>query len=147
MTAPDKKGRLTPKAICEILASHTDHHMVEPKMVYISHPTEIGTLYTKTELEAIARFCKEHNLYLYLDGARLAMGLDAGDISLKTIASTCDAFYIGGTKCGALFGESLVITNATLASDFAYTIKQRGALFAKGRLLGVQFEALMQNNL
>lgn len=148
-TAPHSDGKLRPEDLQAVVDAHTDHHMVAPKAVYLSHPTELGTIYTEEELTAISRFCHDNGLYLYLDGARLAMGLTArdADLTLTTIAALCDAFYIGGTKCGALFGEALVITHPTLAEGFNYSIKQRGGLLAKGRLLGVQFEALFTNDL
>ena len=122
-------------------------HMVCPGMVYISHPTEYGTLYTKGELEAIRAVCDRYQLYLYLDGARLGYGLAAHgtDVTLPDLAELCDVFYIGGTKVGALFGEAVVFPQADLIPHFFTQIKQNGALLAKGRLLGVQFEAMLEN--
>lgn len=124
-------------------------HMVQPKMVYISNPTELGTLYTKQELTQISKVCKECGLYLFMDGARLGYGLAApnNDLTLQDIASLCDVFTIGGTKVGALFGEAVVIGNQELCKDFRYFIKQRGGMLAKGRLLGIQFETLFTENL
>lgn len=124
-------------------------HMVQPKMVYISQPTELGTLYTKKELEEIRGVCDRHRLYLFVDGARLGYGLVAGDndVDLKTLAKLADVFYIGGTKVGALFGEAVVIKHAELKTDFRYMIKQRGGMLAKGRLLGIQFETLFEDGL
>ncbi len=124
-------------------------HMVQPKMVYISQPTELGTLYTKKELEEIRDVCDRHRLYLFVDGARLGYGLVAGDndVDLKTLAKLADVFYIGGTKVGALFGEAVVIKHAELKTDFRYMIKQRGGMLAKGRLLGIQFETLFEDGL
>lgn len=127
----------------------TPEHAVQAKMVYISHPTELGTTYKRSELEALSAVCKRYGLYLYLDGARLGYALAAedNDLSLADIARLCDVFYIGGTKVGAMFGEALVFTNTALAEDFRYIIKQRGALLAKGWLLGTQFEALFRDGL
>lgn len=124
-------------------------HTVMPKMVYLSQPTEYGTLYNKQELEDIYAICKQYDLYLYIDGARLAYGLSskANDVSLKDFAHLCDAFYIGGTKCGLLFGEAVVLTRKNLIPHFFTSIKQHGALLSKGRLLGVQFHALFEDGL
>lgn len=124
-------------------------HMSVPGMVYISHPTEYGTLYTKDELKAIRKVCDEYRLPLFLDGARLGYGLMARgtDVDLKTIAGTCHVFYIGGTKVGALFGEAVVVTEPELFSHFFTVIKQRGGLLAKGRLLGLQFDTLFTDGL
>ena len=123
--------------------------MVQPAMVYISFPTEKGTLYSKSELSEIFYVCRECGLILYIDGARLGYGLaaDGCDLSLPDIAALCDAFYIGGTKVGSLFGEALVICNNSLKKDFRYFIKQKGGLLAKGRLLGIQFETLFEDGL
>lgn len=124
-------------------------HMVMPGMVYISHPTEYGTIYSLSELKALSSVCKERGIPLYMDGARLAYALACpeNDVSLKDIASLCDAFYIGGTKCGALFGEAVVIPNASIAPHFFTLVKQHGGLLAKGRLLGIQFDTLFTDNL
>lgn len=128
-------------------ANHS--HMVHPGMVYISHPTEYGTLYSKKELEELHEVCKEYNIPLYLDGARLAYALAAktNDVSLEDLARLVDIFYIGGTKCGALCGEALVFTHNNMPSHFLTLVKQHGALLAKGRLNGVQFDALFTNDL
>lgn len=128
-------------------ANHS--HMVHPGMVYISHPTEYGTLYSKKELEELHEVCKEYNIPLYLDGARLAYALAAktNDVSLEDLANLVDIFYIGGTKCGALCGEALVFTHNNMPSHFLTLVKQHGALLAKGRLNGVQFDALFTNDL
>ena len=146
---PTEDGKLTPQLIQAAVDAHTDHHMVAPKMVYLSDSTEIGTIYTKAELSAIRRVCDRNSLYLYMDGARLASALTArgNDLSLTDFPELCDAFYIGGTKCGALFGEALVLVNPALAEDFNFTLKQRGGLFAKGRILGIQFGELFKDNL
>lgn len=142
-------GKLTPENVGEVLAIHTDEHMVKPRLIYVSDTTEIGTVYTKSELLALASFCKENGLFLYIDGARLAQALtsDANDMSLEEFAAIPDAFYIGGTKNGALMGEAIVINNDSLKRDFRYCMKQRGALLAKGRILGVQFVELFKDNL
>jgi threonine aldolase len=123
--------------------------MVQPKLVYISNPTEIGTIYSKSELTAISETCKKNGLLLYMDGARLGYALCAedNDLDLPTLARLCDVFYIGATKIGALFGEALVICNDKLKEDFRYIIKQNGGMLAKGRLLGVQFVALFEDDL
>lgn len=149
LAMPCTDGKLTPAEIQEALDRHTDEHMVKPKMVYISNTTEIGTQYTKAELETLSHFCRQKNLYLFLDGARLGSALtsSANDLTLEDIARLTDAFYIGGTKGGALFGEALVINHPDFKPDFRFMIKQRGAMLAKGWLLGIQFEELFQNNL
>ena len=130
-------------------ADATYEHMVNPGMVYISHPTEYGTLYTKDELTALSKVCRNHGMPLFLDGARLGYGLAAEtDLSLADIASLCDVFYIGGTKVGALCGEAVVFKNKDiLPSHFLSHIKQNGALFAKGRTVGVQFDTLFTDGL
>lgn len=149
VTVPTVDGKLTPDHIIEVINSHTDEHMVQPKMVYISNSTELGTIYTKEELTSISKTCKEYNLILFLDGARLGSALTAtsNDLSIKDIANLVDVFYIGGTKNGALFGEALVIQKEELKEDMRFLIKQRGAMMAKGFLLGIQFEALFEDNL
>ncbi|MBR5983358.1 MAG: low specificity L-threonine aldolase [Bacteroidales bacterium] len=124
-------------------------HMVFPGMVYISHPTEYGTLYSKSELTDISNVCKKHNIPLFIDGARLGYGLASKqtDVTLPDIAELCDVFYIGGTKVGALCGEAVVFTHNNMPKHFITKMKQRGALLAKGRLLGIQFDTLFTNNL
>ncbi len=141
-------GKLTTKAIRKALEIHSDEHMVQPKMVYISNTTELGTVYTKAELTAIHDLCKEKGLLLFLDGARLASALTCktNNLSLEDIAKLTDVFYIGGTKNGALLGEALVICREDLKEDFRYLIKQRGALMAKGFVIGIQFEALFMDD-
>ena len=133
----------------EHYASTSFEHTVQPKLVYISNPTELGTLYTKAELESLSAVCRARGLYLFVDGARLGYGLAApgNDVTMEDLANLCDVFYIGGTKVGALFGEAVVITNPALQEDFRYLIKQHGGMLAKGRLLGVQFDALMEDDL
>lgn len=145
--SPD--GKLTPALIQKALDAHTDEHMVQPKMAYISNSTEIGTQYTRAELEALHHICKQNRLYLFMDGARMGAALTSpvNDLTLADIANLTDVFYIGGTKNAALFGEALVICNEALKPDFRFMIKQRGAMMAKGWLLGIQFEELFQNNL
>ncbi|MDD3173331.1 MAG: low specificity L-threonine aldolase [Herbinix sp.] len=142
-------GKLTAEQIQSAVKSHTDEHMVKPKLVYISNPTEIGSIYSKSELESLSRVCKENNLFLYIDGARLGSALcsDENDIELYDLANYVDAFYIGGTKNGAFMGEALVICRDSLKEDFRYHIKQKGALLAKGRLLGIQFLELFRDDL
>jgi threonine aldolase len=142
-------GKLRPEDIKPVLDVHTDEHMVKPKMVYISNPTEIGSIYTKAELELLSKFCKENKLILYVDGARLGSALSSNenDMELSDLGTLVDAFYIGGTKSGALMGEALVICNDSLKEDFRFHIKQKGGLLAKGRLLGIQFLELFKDNL
>lgn len=153
MTLPSSNGKITAQQIIDAVSAHRNdssaEHMVQPKMVYISSPTELGTIYTLAELEAISAVCREYGLYLFLDGARLGYGLTAkgNDVKLSDLARLCDVFYIGGTKVGALFGEAVVMSNPVLAQDFRYLIKQHGGMLAKGRLLGVQFCALLEDNL
>lgn len=153
LALPGTDGKITAEQVKEAYALHwsdeSREHIVQPKMVYISHPTELGTLYTKTELQALHDVCKECGLYLFLDGARLGYGLMAPgtDVTLPDIAALCDVFYIGGTKVGALFGEAVVICNSELKNDFRYGIKQHGGMLAKGRLLGVQFLELFKDGL
>ena len=133
----------------DFLSDETNEHMVRPAMVYISHPTEFGTLYSRNELEAISEVCKKFNMPLFIDGARLAYGLAAEgtDVSLHDIAELADVFYIGGTKCGTLFGEAVVTRHTALLPRFMSLMKLHGALLAKGRLLGIQFLALFKDDL
>lgn len=148
LTRPHKNGKLTVGMIEEIIFEHSDEHMVQPKMVYISQTTEYGSIYTLEELKRIYQYCKKNQLYLFVDGARLGSALVLKDApTLKDLANYSDAFYIGGTKMGALFGECLVISNNDLKKDFRYNIKQRGGMLAKGRLLGIQFKELFTDNL
>ena len=147
-TVESPDGKLTPSLIESVLAQHNGtEHMVLPRLVYISDTTEIGTLYTKTELTALRRCCDQHGLLLYLDGARLGSALTApgNDLTLPDLAALTDGFTIGGTKNGALFGEALVLTHPL--PHFRWHMKQRGAVLAKGRLLGVQFQALLEDGL
>lgn len=149
VTTPSIDGKLTPEAIKSVLEHHIGEHMVQPKMVYISNSTELGTIYTKAELSAIKEICNENNLIFYLDGARMGAALtcSSNDLELSDIADLVDVFYIGGTKNGALLGEALVICKEEFKRDFRYLIKQRGALMAKGFVIGIQFEALFKDNL
>ena len=142
-------GKLNKSHLKAALDSHTDEHMVKPKLVYISNPTEIGSIYYKDELEQLSRFCKENKLFLFMDGARLgsAMCSEENNLELSDLATLVDAFYIGGTKNGALMGEALVICSEPLKEDFRFHMKQKGALLAKGRLLGIQFLELFKDNL
>lgn len=142
-------GKLTPNHIASAIDEHTDEHMVKPKLVYLSNPTEVGTIYSKGELEAIHAYCREHNLYLFVDGARLGSALcaEGNDLTLSDLARLTDAFYIGGTKNGALLGEALVMNNVVLQEDFRYMMKQKGALLAKGRILSIQFLELFTDDL
>lgn len=149
LALPSPDGKLTPSMIESCLKEHTDEHMVQPKLVYISDSTEIGTIYKKAELEALHHFCRLHDLYLYLDGARLgsAMTCEENDLEISDIAAMTDAFYIGGTKNGALIGEALVIANPLMKENFRYMIKNRGAMLAKGFVAGIQFEELFRDGL
>ena len=150
---PGHDGKLDAASIEQCVRAQRESadavHMVQPKMVYLSSPTELGTLYTLAELTAIRQVCDSYGLYLFADGARMGYGLTAegNDVFLPDFARLCDVFYIGGTKVGALFGEAVVITNPKLNEDFRYLIKQRGAMLAKGRLLGLQFEELFRDGL
>lgn len=153
LTLPSEDGKITAAQAEELYLAHIHdesfEHMVKPGMVYISNPTELGTIYKKEELEALYRVCRQYGMYLFVDGARLAYGLEAegNDVDLPGLASNCDVFYIGGTKVGALFGEAVVITNEALKTNFRYHIKQRGGMLAKGRLLGIQFGELLRDGL
>ena len=153
ITIPSEDGKIYEPQIRKLLEEHYENggdvHMAQPKMVYISNPTEWGTIYSKEELKTIYELCHKYGVYLFMDGARLGYGLmcKENDLTLEDIAKYTDVFYIGGTKVGALFGEAVVITNDALKPDFRYNIKQHGGMLAKGRLLGVQFETLFENNL
>ncbi len=148
LALPGKEGKLSAQQVEEAVRAHredsTHEHMVKPAMVYISHPTEMGTLYTRAELATLSAVCKTHGLWLFLDGARLGYGLAADpQVDLPFLARCCDVFTIGGTKAGLLFGEAIVLVHEGLQPCFRYAIKQRGGMLAKGRLLGVQFLALL----
>ena len=153
LAVPSEEGKLTAdqveKVVLDQRYSGAAEHIVMPKMVYISNPTELGTLYTLSELETLSTVCRKYGLYLFLDGARLGYGLMAkdNDVTLPDIARLCDVFYIGGTKVGALFGEAVVVNHPAIQEDFRYLIKQHGGMLAKGRLLGLQFDTLFTDNL
>ncbi len=148
-----KAGKLNAWQVEQLMRSHIAdpdrEHTAKPALVYISQPTELGTLYSKAELEQLHKVCKSYGLYLFADGARLGYGLTApgNDVTLQDLAELCDVFYIGGTKVGALFGEAVVIRQKNIARDFRYMIKRHGGMLAKGRLLGVQFCALLEDGL
>lgn len=153
LTLPHEDGKLTASSVRGLLETFfgddNHEHMVFPGMVYISHPTEYGTLYTLQELTGLSELCREYDIPLYLDGARLGYALESSgtDVTLPDIARLCDVFYIGGTKVGALCGEAVVFTHANAPAHFFTSIKQHGALLAKGRLLGVQFDTLFTDGL
>ena len=153
LTLPQREGKIVPADLEAFLAgffADANHeHMTFPGMVYLSHPTEYGTLYTREELSRIAALCRKYGLSLFLDGARLGYGLMSPetDVTLRDIADLCDVFYIGGTKVGALCGEAVVFTKGNMPKHFLTSVKRRGALLAKGRLTGVQFDALFTDDL
>lgn len=153
LALPGKDGKITAAQIASQCQAHWQDDNPEfapqPKVVYLSFPTELGTLYSKQELTAIRQVCDANNLYLFIDGARLGYGLTApgNDLTLPELAASCDVFYIGGTKLGALLGEAVVIVNPKLQKDFRYFMKQHGAMLAKGRILGIQFLTLFTDNL
>lgn len=147
---PSKDGTITAEQVRAAVALQgNDEHIVKPGMVYISMSTEIGTLYGRKQLQALYQACNECGLYLFIDGARLgyALASSANDIAIQDLAGLCDVFTVGGTKQGALFGEAIIIMNPALKKDFRYMIKQRGGMLAKGRLLGLQYIALMRDGL
>lgn len=153
ITLPTTNGKITAQQVQEYVEWHRNdestEHIVQPGMVYISYPTEGGTLYSKAELTELYNVCRRYGLPLFIDGARLGYGVmaDGADLTLPEIAHLCDVFYIGGTKVGALFGEAVVIMNPALKKDFRFIMKQRGGRMAKGRLLGIQFDVLFTDNL
>ncbi|MCQ9633537.1 aminotransferase class V-fold PLP-dependent enzyme [Chryseobacterium sp. WG23] len=145
-----ENGKLRPSDIIPVLENHKNiPHQVMPKLVYISNSTELGTIYQAKELEELSDFCRQNRLYLFMDGARLGHGLtsEISDLTLERVAELTDIFYLGGTKNGALIGEAIVVNTISLQEDFAFNIKQKGALLAKGRLLGIQFLELMKDDL
>jgi len=146
--AASKDGKVLPEGVRAVVKAHTDEHMVHPRVVYISQPTEIGTVYSLDELRALRAVCDELGLILFADGARLGSALTASEATatLKDMAELTDAFYIGGTKNGLYFGEALVIVNPALQKDFRFMIKNRGGMIAKGRLCGVMFLAALEND-
>lgn len=152
LTLPSHSGKVdvdeVKQFIDDFYGDETYEHMVAPGVLYITYPTEFGTLYTLKELEALSEVCHKYHIRIYLDGARLGYGLAAReDVTLKDIARLCDVFYIGGTKVGALFGEAVVVSNPDMLPHFFPLIKQHGALFAKGRILGIQFDTLFTDGL
>ena len=153
ITLPTTNGKITAQQVQEYVEWHRNdestEHIVQPGMVYISYPTEGGTLYSKAELTELYDVCRRYGLPLFIDGARLGYGVmaDGADLTLPEIAHLCDVFYIGGTKVGALFGEAVVIMNPALKKDFRFIMKQRGGRMAKGRLLGLQFDVLFTDDL
>ncbi len=153
LTLPQRNGKLSAGVIEACLFSYAADenrdHMVMPGMVYLSQPTEFGTLYTLSELEEISALCRRHEIALYVDGARLAyaLGCPENDVTLTDLARLCDVFYIGGTKCGALFGEAVVIPQSGFIPYFFTILKQHGALLAKGRIAGLQFDTLFTDDL
>ena len=153
LTAPGTNGKITAQEIEKIAVDYetspVPEHITEPKLVYISFPTETGSIYSKKELTDISNVCKNHGLYLFVDGARLCYGLagENNDVSIEDIAALSDVFYIGGTKCGLLFGEAIVINNDELKPSFRHYIKQKGAMLAKGWLLGIQFNEMFKDGL
>lgn len=150
---PHKDGKITAAQIADeaelYCTSGVKEHITQPKMVYLSFPTEYGTIYSHSELNEIHSVCRKYGLYLFIDGARLGYGLGSpkADVTIRDIAHLCDAFYCGGTKCGALFGEAVVLTNPALNIDFRSCMKQNGAMLAKGWLLGLQFYTLFHDGL
>jgi threonine aldolase len=147
LITPGRDGKIVIEEIVKVLKAHSDEHMVNPKLVFISNSTELGTTYNREDLIKLSSFCKKNNLYLFVDGARLANALAATNLTLADLGKYCDAFYLGGTKNGLLFGEALVINNPVLAKDFRFNIKQKGGLLAKGFLLGAQYNALIKDEL
>ncbi len=153
LTLPSDDGKITAAQVQQVYDQHwndvTHEHITQPAMVYISQPTENGTIYSRAELEALYTVCRKHDLPLYMDGARLGYALASpeSDLTLEGIAQLCDVFYIGATKVGALMGEAVVIVNDALKKDFRYLMKQRGGMLAKGRILGIQFETLFEDGL
>ncbi|MCL2111088.1 MAG: aminotransferase class V-fold PLP-dependent enzyme [Clostridiales bacterium] len=148
-TVRGENGKLNAADIEAVVDAHADEHMVKPRLVYISQSTEVGTVYKKAELKEIAECCQRNGLYLFADGARLGAGMNshACDLTYSDIADMVDAFFVGGTKIGALFGEAIVICRDELKTDFRYNLKQRGALLSKGASIGVQFVALFEDGL
>ena len=151
LALPATNGKITAEQIKKVAQDYADsdvqEHITQPKMVYISFPTEFGTIYSKQELIDISNVCKNYGMYLFVDGARMSYGLASCDVTLADLAKYTDVFYIGGTKCGAMFGEAVVITNNNLKPDFRSFIKQNGGMLAKGWTLGLQFYTLFKDGL
>lgn len=149
LTVPNVLGKINVTDLDKVVKAHTDEHMVMPKMVYLSNSTELGTVYKYQELLAISNYCKENNLYFFMDGARLGAALASKecDYKISDLPKLVDAFYIGGTKNGLTHGEALVIINEELKQEFRYSIKHYGGLYAKGYILGIEFLTLFEDNL
>lgn len=148
-TVKNKDGKVTPEEVLRALKINNNEHMVKLKMVYISNSTEIGTIYSKKELEELYKVCKENDLFLFIDGARLSSALTSkeNDLKCNELANLCDVFYIGGTKNGLLSGEAIILNNVKDKNEFRYHIKNKGAMLAKGFVLGIQFEEIFKNDL
>ena len=148
LAAAARDGKVLPEGVQAVVDAHTDEHMVHPRVLYISQPTEIGTVYSLEELRALRAVCDANGLILFADGARLGSALTCSEATatLRDLAALTDCFYIGGTKNGLLFGEAMVIVNPALQKDFRYMIKNRGGMIAKGRLCGVMFLAALEND-
>lgn len=149
LTVPSVHGKPLPQDVRALCALHTDEHVTRPRVLFISNATELGTVYTRAELAALRAVCDECGLYLYMDGARIGSALASGesDLTFTDLARYCDAFYIGGTKNGALLGEAMVLVNPALFDGFRHVIKQRGGMLAKGRLIAAQFAALLEGDI
>ena len=149
VTVPARSGKPLPENLLQTLEAHHDEHMVKPRLIKISNSTEVGSIFTLRELEALSALCRENNLLLYVDGARLgaALAAEGNDVTLEDMCRLTDAFYIGGTKNGAMLGEAVVLRHDALKEDFRYHMKQKGGLLAKGRILGIQFEELFRDEL
>ena len=149
MTVPNVNGKLVASKILDVLLTHTDEHMVKPKMVYVSNSTECGSVYTYQELKEISDVCKAHNLYFYLDGARLGAALTSkkSDLKIEQLPELVDVFYIGGTKNGLPLGEAVVIINDELKKNFRFSVKHYGGMYSKGFVLGLCFSSLFENDL
>jgi threonine aldolase len=149
LTTPAADGKLLPERLEEVLELHSDEHMVKPRLVKISNSTEVGPVYKLKELEKIGGLCRKKDLLLYVDGARMGSALvsEGNDVALEDLCRLTDAFYIGGTKNGAMIGEAMILCNEELKRDFRYHIKQKGGLLAKGKILGLQFEELFRDDL
>jgi threonine aldolase len=149
LTVPNVLGKINVNDLDKVVKAHTDEHMVMPKMVYLSNSTELGTVYKYQELLAISNYCKENNLYFFMDGARLGAALASKecDYKISDLPKLVDAFYIGGTKNGLTHGEAIVIINEELKQEFRYSIKHYGGLYAKGYILGIEFLTLFEDNL
>ena len=148
LIAASREGKVTPEGLRAVCRQHTDEHMVRPRVLYISQPTEIGTVYSKAELRALREVCDQFGMVIYADGARLGSAIESRecDVTLRDMAALCDCFTIGGTKNGLLFGEAMVVANPALQKDFRYMIKNRGGMLAKGRLNGLMFLTALEHD-